>query len=91
MKRILARAALTVFLVLVVAYSLFPFFWMVVTSVKTEREVHTVRRPLGGGALRRRQPLHGPPSGLAQLDRRPSEPRHAHPALSTRRQRPSRG
>ncbi len=42
MKRILARAALIVFLVLVVAYSLFPFFWMVVTSVKTEREVHTV-------------------------------------------------
>ncbi len=42
MKKILARVGLIVFLVFVVAYSLFPFFWMVVTSVKTEREVHTV-------------------------------------------------
>jgi multiple sugar transport system permease protein len=41
-KKVLARIALVAFLAAVIAYSLFPFFWMVVTSVKTERELHTV-------------------------------------------------
>jgi multiple sugar transport system permease protein len=42
MKRILARTAMMVFLVAVTVYALFPFFWMVMSSVKTERELRTV-------------------------------------------------
>jgi multiple sugar transport system permease protein len=42
MKKVLARIALVTFLAVVIVYSLFPFFWMVITSVKTERELHTV-------------------------------------------------
>jgi ABC-type glycerol-3-phosphate transport system permease component len=42
MKKVVARIALVAFLAVVIAYSLFPFFWMVMTSIKTEQELHTV-------------------------------------------------
>jgi multiple sugar transport system permease protein len=42
MKKILLKILLVIFLIGVVTYSLFPFFWMVDTSVKVERELQTV-------------------------------------------------
>ncbi len=42
MKKLLARLATAIFLLLVTVYALFPFFWMVMSAVKTERELRTV-------------------------------------------------
>jgi multiple sugar transport system permease protein len=42
MKKILARAVLVLFLAAVLIYSLFPFFWMVDSSIKNAQELQTV-------------------------------------------------
>ena len=42
MKKVLAKTALYLFLAAVVVYSLFPFFWMVDSSIKNEHELQTV-------------------------------------------------